>query len=101
MESPRTRYVRRPEGVSIAYQVIGDGPIDLLFVPGLISHLDLQWTDPGLTRFLRRLASFSRLIMFDKPGTGLSDPIAHGPTIEERMDDICLVLRQLVRSAQR
>jgi class 3 adenylate cyclase len=78
--------------VSIAYQVFGDGPLDLVCAPGLVTHLDLQWTDPGLTRFLRRLASFARVICFDKPGTGLSDPVLHLPTLEERAQDLELVL---------
>ena len=91
MQPPPTRYTER-DGYAIAYQVIGDGPIDLLFAPGFISHLDLQWTEPKFTRFLTRLASFSRLIMYDKPGTGLSDPIPHLPPIEERAADIEAVL---------
>ena len=63
---PKTQYARRGD-VNIAYQVVGDGPIDLLFTPGFVSHVDLCWTDPMLTSFMRRLASFSRLIIFDKP----------------------------------
>ena len=92
METPETRYARRPDGVSIAYQVVGDGPIDLLLAPGFISHLELQWTEPSYAAFLRGLASFSRLILYDKPGTGLSDPVPHVPSIEERMADIGHVL---------
>lgn len=92
MRPPETRYVARPDGVSIAYQVFGAGPIDLLVAPGLASHLDLAWTDPDLTRLFRRLATFARVIVYDKPGTGLSDPILHVPTLEERRDDILLVL---------
>lgn len=91
MQAPSTQYVER-DGVSIAYQVVGDGPIDLLIAPGFISHLDLQWTDPRVTRFLGRLASFARLILYDKPGTGLSDPILHLPTLEERGAEIEAVL---------
>lgn len=91
MQPPPTKYVDR-KGVSIAYQVVGDGPFDLLFAPGFVSHLDLQWTDPGFSRFLTRLASFSRLIMFDKPGTGLSDPIPHIAALEERVADMVAVL---------
>jgi len=89
---PETRYVERPDGVSIAYQVVGEGPRDLLYVPGFISHLDLMWTEPRFAAFIRRLAGFARVIMFDKPGTGLSDPIAHVPTVEERAEDIGTVL---------
>ena len=73
MQPPPTCYAER-EGVSIAYQVVGDAPIDLLLSPGFITHLDLVWTDPRYAKFLARLASFSRLILYDKPGTGLSDP---------------------------
>jgi class 3 adenylate cyclase/predicted alpha/beta hydrolase len=91
VQPPPTKYVER-DGVSIAYQVVGDGPIDLLLAPGFISHLDLQWTDPGLTRLLGRLAGFARLILYDKAGTGLSDPVAHLPTLEERGADIEAVL---------
>ena len=91
MQPPRTQYVER-DGVSIAYQVVGDSPIDLLLAPGFISHLDLQWTEPRYARFLARLASFARLIMYDKPGTGLSDPIPGPPTLEERGADIEAVL---------
>jgi class 3 adenylate cyclase len=64
----------------------------LVIVPGFVSHLDLQWTDPGFSRFFERLASFTRLILYDKPGTGLSDPIPHVPTLEERIADIRAVL---------
>jgi class 3 adenylate cyclase len=91
MQSPQTRYVRRGE-VSIAYQVVGDRGPDLIIVPGFISHLDLQWTDLAFSRFLERLASFTRLILYDKPGTGLSDPIPRVPTLEERIADIRAVL---------
>jgi hypothetical protein len=78
--------------VSIAYRVVGEGPVDLLMVPGLVSHLDLQWTLPEIAAMFRRLGSFSRFIAFDKPGTGVSDPIAHVPTLEERMEDVHAVL---------
>jgi pimeloyl-ACP methyl ester carboxylesterase/class 3 adenylate cyclase len=88
---PETRYARSGE-INIAYQVIGDGPIDLVFVPGFISHLDLQWGDPRVARFLEQLASFSRLILFDKRGTGLSDPVAAPAPLEERMDDVRAVM---------
>ena len=90
-EIPRTRYARSGE-VSVAYQVLGTGDIDLVYVPGWISHLDLQWGDPTFARFLRRLASFSRLMVFDKRGMGLSDPVGSAPTFEERMDDVRVVM---------
>ena len=76
----------------IAYQVIGEGPLDLVFVPGFISNIDLAWDDPLLAGFLRRLAGSSRLIMFDKRGTGLSDRIGDSPSLEVRMDDLRAVM---------
>jgi class 3 adenylate cyclase len=91
MQPPKTQYARNNE-VNIAYQVVGDGPIDLAVVPGFISHLDLWWTRPETTAFAHRLASFSRLILFDKPGTGLSDPVAGLSSLEERMEDLHAVL---------
>jgi pimeloyl-ACP methyl ester carboxylesterase len=91
MEAPETRYVDSG-GVKIAYQVIGDGPRDLVIVPGFVSNLDMQWADPGMTRFSERLASFSRLVMYDKAGTGLSDPVLAVPTLEQRMEDLHAVL---------
>src|SRR6202051_1947991 len=91
MPAPKTSYAKSGD-VSVAYQVLGDGPGDLVYVWGWISHLDLQWMDPTVSSFLRRLASFSRLIMFDKRGTGLSDPVGSAPTFDERMDDIRAVM---------
>jgi pimeloyl-ACP methyl ester carboxylesterase/DNA-binding CsgD family transcriptional regulator len=88
---PATRYAKSGE-VSIAYQVFGDGPVDLVFVPGFISHIELAWEEPYLARFLRRLAAFTRVIFFDKRGTGLSDPVARPPGLAERMDDIGAVM---------
>lgn len=89
---PATRYAKS-DGVHIAYQVAGEGPLDLVWVPGWVSHLDLLW-EPPHRRFLERLASFSRVILVDKRGTGLSDPVATSelPTLEERMDDLRAVL---------
>ncbi|MHB8738266.1 MAG: adenylate/guanylate cyclase domain-containing protein [Candidatus Dormibacteria bacterium] len=78
--------------MSIAYQVLGDGPFDLIYVPGWVSHLDLQWEDPLAAAHRRRLASIARLIMFDKRGTGLSDRDVGDSTLEERMDDLRAVL---------
>jgi class 3 adenylate cyclase/pimeloyl-ACP methyl ester carboxylesterase len=91
MEAPETRYVDSG-GVEIAYQVIGDGPRDLVVVPGFVSNLDMQWADAGVARFNERLASFSRLVMYDKAGTGLSDPVSAVPTLEQRMEDLHAVL---------
>ena len=92
LDAPETRYVERPDGVNIAFQVFGSGPRDIVWVPGFISHLDLAWGEPHFVAMLRRLASFARVILYDKPGTGLSDPIAHVPLVEERRDDLRLVL---------
>jgi class 3 adenylate cyclase/pimeloyl-ACP methyl ester carboxylesterase len=91
VELPETRYARSGE-LNIAYQVVGEGSMDVVFVPGALSHLDLQWGLPGAERFFTRLASFSRLILFDKRGTGLSDPVAGPAPLEERMDDLCAVM---------
>lgn len=90
---PETRYARSGE-VNIAYQVVGDAPLDLVFVTGWVSHVEQCWREPGFARFLRRLSSFSRLILFDKRGTGLSDgvPANRLPTLEQRMDDVRAVL---------
>ncbi len=86
-----TKYAKSG-GVHIAYQVIGDGPLDLVFVMGWVSHLDWFWEEPRFARFLRRLAAFSRLILFDKRGTGLSDRAVGLPPLEQRMDDVRAVL---------
>jgi pimeloyl-ACP methyl ester carboxylesterase len=90
---PETSYAKSGD-VHIAYQVLGDGPIDLVFVPGWTTHLELSWDDPPEAAFRERLASFSRLILFDKRGTGLSDrvPVDELPILEERMDDIRAVM---------
>lgn len=80
------------DGVSIAYQVVGEGPNDIVFVPGFVSHLDLQWGVPEGVAFIERLARFGRVIIFDKRGTGLSDPVFAVPTLEERMDDVGAVM---------
>jgi class 3 adenylate cyclase len=86
-----TRYARSGE-TSVAYQVLGHGPTDLIYVPGFLSHLEWNWQYPPAARFLERLASFSRLIVLDKRGTGLSDPVDGVPTLEERMDDVRAVM---------
>ena len=90
---PKTEYARSGD-VHIAYQVVGQGPLDLVYVPGWVSHVELAWEEPTLARFLRRLASFSRLIVFDKRGTGLSDRVPDNklPTLEDRMDDLRAVM---------
>jgi pimeloyl-ACP methyl ester carboxylesterase len=88
---PKTQYARCGN-LHIAYQVVGEGPTDLVFVPGIVSHLEHQWDEPIQAAFFRRLASFCRLIRFDKRGQGLSDRVEQMPTIEERMDDVRAVM---------
>lgn len=90
-EQPETRYAHSGK-VSIAYQVVGNGQVDLVFVPGWVSHIEYAWEEPTLAPFLERLASFSRFIFMDRRGTGLSDPVEHLPTLEERMDDLRAVM---------
>ena len=89
--APETRYAKKGE-ISIAYQVVGDGPIDIVLVNGILSHMALLWSDPQANAMLRRITSFARLVMFDKPGTGLSDPVAGPPSVEQRVEDICVVM---------
>jgi len=89
--TPQTRYVDRG-GVHIAYQVVGEGDRDVLFVPGLMSHVELAWEDPGTVQFYRRLAGLGRLILFDKRDTGLSDRAPADCTLEERMEDAHAVM---------
>jgi len=90
---PETRYAKSGD-IRIAYQVIGNGPLDLVFVPGFISNLDAHWEDPGFSHLMTRLGSFTRLIMLDKRGTGLSDrvDVHHLPSLETRMDDVRAVM---------
>src|SRR5918997_3060499 len=90
---PETRYAKSGD-VNIAYQVVGEGPLDLVYVPGWISNVELMWDEPSHARLLGRLASFSRLILFDKRGTGMSDPVPLDrlPMLEERMDDVRAVM---------
>ena len=88
---PETRYAKSGD-TNIAYQVIGDQPRDLILVPGWVSNIEVFWEDPAAARFLRRLASFSRLILFDKRGTGLSDRVGGLPDLETRMDDVRSVM---------
>jgi pimeloyl-ACP methyl ester carboxylesterase/DNA-binding winged helix-turn-helix (wHTH) protein len=90
---PVTQYVQNGD-VNIAYQVVGEGDFDLVFVMGWVSHLEYFWEEPHFAAFLNRLASFSRLILFDKRGTGLSDrvPLSELPTLEQRMEDVHAVM---------
>jgi len=80
--------------VHIAYRVVGEGPLDLVVVPGWVTHLEAHWDDPLVWRFMERLAAFSRLILFDKRGTGMSDPVPEEnlPGLETRMEDVHAVL---------
>ncbi|HEY0999824.1 MAG TPA: alpha/beta hydrolase [Streptosporangiaceae bacterium] len=87
---PETRYAKSGD-LGIAYQVTGIGP-DLVMIPGMTSHLEIQWRDPGYRRFVRSLSSFCRLVRFDKRGTGLSDPVAEPPTLEQRVEDLIAVI---------
>lgn len=93
VQPPQTRYAQ-VDGLHIAYQVVGDGATDLVHIPGFVSNVELAWEEPLFARFLERLASFSRLILFDKRGTGMSDrvPGAQLPTLEQRLDDLTAVL---------
>ncbi|MEM7173018.1 MAG: adenylate/guanylate cyclase domain-containing protein [Pseudomonadota bacterium] len=91
MSLPETQFADS-DGLSIAYQVMGDGDQDLIIAPGLISHVELLHDFPGYTRYLRRLSAFTRVISFDKRGQGLSDPLEGTPTLQERMDDLIAVL---------
>jgi len=91
---PETRYAKTVDGVHIAYQVTGEGPVDMVFVMGWATNIEAMWEEPDFGRFLRRLASFSRLILFDKRGVGLSDRVAEDrlPSLETRMDDVRAVM---------
>ena len=88
---PEIRYAKAGD-IQIAYQVFGDGTRDLVVVPGWLSNLEILWEDPAYARFLRGLASFARVIVFDKRGTGLSDRVTDSPTLEERMEDVHAVM---------
>src|SRR5215467_3964421 len=87
-----TRYATSREA-HIAFQVVGHGPA-IVVVPGLTSHLELQWEDPAYRSFIRRLARFSTVVRYDKRGTGLSDPVSAAPTLEQRVDDLAAVIAE-------
>lgn len=89
---PTTHYAKSGD-LNIAYQVVGEGP-DLVYVPGWVSNVELMWDDPVLASLLRRLAGFARVILFDKRGTGMSDPVDESdlPSLEDRMDDVRAVM---------
>jgi class 3 adenylate cyclase len=89
---PATRYAVTDDGVYIAYQTIGDGPVDVVFVHAFVSHVEVFWELPSFARFMRELSATSRVIVFDKRGAGLSDRLSGVPTLEARMDDLSAVL---------
>jgi class 3 adenylate cyclase len=91
VETPKTRYARSGD-VNIAYQVVGEGPLDLVFIPSMTHHVELVWENPSQAQFFSRLASISRLLLFDKRGTGMSDHVVGTPPLEVRMDDIRAVM---------
>ncbi len=93
-ELPVTRYAQSGD-VNIAYQTIGDGPIDLIIVPGIVSHVEFAHEFPGYTRWLRRLAKFARVVTFDKRGQGLSDRVPGTVPLEERMDDLNAIMHDI------
>ena len=94
--APETLYTRSGS-INIAYQLVSNGHLDIVLVPGWVSNIDMFWEEPRFAAFLRDLASFSRLILFDKRGTGLSDRVTDTPTLEERMEDLQAVM-EAVRS---
>ena len=94
MTIPETRYAKTADGVHIAYQEIGTGPVDMVFVMGWVTNVEVMWEEPAFARFLERLSTFSRLILFDKRGVGLSDRVPDDrlPSLETRMDDVRAVM---------
>ena len=91
MESPLTRYARSG-GVNIAFQVVGEGPPDLIWLPSMTHHVELAWESPAHVRLFSRFAAVARLLVFDKRGTGMSDRLGGAETLETRMDDIRMVM---------
>jgi len=91
---PQTRYAKTVDGVHVAYQVVGDGPVDLVYVPGFASHLEYAWQNQEVASFYRGLATRTRLILIDRRGTGMSDRVPDNelPTVEVRMDDVRAVM---------
>jgi pimeloyl-ACP methyl ester carboxylesterase len=88
---PKTRYAKSGDA-SIAYQVVGDAPVDLVWIGGPAGHLDVEWDNPDAAQALEQLASFTRLVRFDRRGTGLSDPVDRPPSLEQQMDDLRAVM---------
>jgi class 3 adenylate cyclase len=97
MERPETRYAKTVDGVHIAYQVVGSGPVDFIYIGPWVNHLEYRWELPQYSSYLRRIASFSRLILFDRRGMGLSDPVPADrlPNLETRMDDLRAVMDEV------
>jgi len=97
VETPETRYAKTADGIHVAYQVIGHGPMTLAYVPGYVSHVEYAWSHPSVASYYNRLATFSRLVLMDRRGTGMSDrvPDHELPTLEVRMDDVRAVLDQV------
>jgi class 3 adenylate cyclase/alpha-beta hydrolase superfamily lysophospholipase len=91
MHQPEIGYAKSGD-VHVAYRVLGEGPMDLVIVPGFVSHLEIMWENPGIRRFGERLGRIARVIVFDKRGTGMSDPVEGVPTLEDRMDDVRAVM---------
>src|SRR5450631_3899325 len=91
MEIPKTNYLEH-DGMSIAWQVFGEGPAEILFVPGWVSHVDLFWQFPEPRAFFTELAGFARVALYDKPGTGASDPVAEAPSLEVRVEQLIAVM---------
>ena len=91
MDGPRTRYALNGD-IHLAYSVTGEGPLDILYVPTWLQQMEALWEEPAIAAFLRRIARFGRLIMFDRRGSGMSDPLVGTPTLEEQMDDVLAVL---------
>jgi pimeloyl-ACP methyl ester carboxylesterase/class 3 adenylate cyclase len=92
MQIPETRYAKAPDGTSIAYQAVGEGPVDLVYASGIWSNVEMMWEEPRWARFLERLSSFSRLILFDMRGVGLSDRGPEPPVLELQRDDVAAVM---------
>src|ERR1700730_16904701 len=91
---PETRYALSGD-VNIAYQVMGAGPVDIIMVPGVVSHIEFLHEFVGYTAFLRRLSAFARVVTFDKRGQGLSDRISGAPSLEQRMDDVRAIMEAI------
>src|ERR1700679_2920685 len=94
LDLPVTRYAANGD-INIAYQVMGTGPVDIIIVPGVVSHIEFMHELVGYTAFLRRLSTFARVVTFDKRGQGLSDRISGAPSLEQRMDDVRAVMDEV------